>query len=77
MKKVVLLAVGLLFCSVSLFAGEYLMNDTGQTVYGLQVTFSEPVTITGYGDVLMMLEPAGESTDFTFSGGELEAWGGQ
>jgi len=76
MKRVVLLAVMLAAYSACLFAGEYLMNDTGQMVYGLHVVFSEPVTITGYGDVLMAVDPAGKSTTFTFSGSRLESWGG-
>jgi hypothetical protein len=76
MKKVALLVVGLVFISMSSFAGEYLMNDTGEPIYGLRVVFSEPVEITGFGDVLMAVEPAGESSKFTFSGGELEPWAG-
>ena len=65
-----------LMLASSAFAGEYLMNDTGETVTGLRVIFSEPVTITGCGDVLMTVEPRGESTEFLFTGGEVEAWGG-
>ena len=76
MKKVALLVVGLVICSVSLFAGEYLMNDTGATVYGLRVVFSKPVEITGFGDVLNTVEPAGELTEFVFSDGELGSWDG-
>ena len=76
MKKVALLVVGLVLFSIPLFAGEYLMNDTGATVYGLRVVFSEPVEITGFGDVLDTVGPAGEATAFTFSGGVLDAWGG-
>ena len=56
-------------------AGGFLMNDTGQTVYGLQVAFSQPVTLTSYGDVLTSVLPAGESTAFTFSGGEVSPGG--
>lgn len=76
MKRLLLVGVLLILFSIPVLAGEYLMNDTGQTVYGLTVAFSEPVTITGFGDVLMTVEPTGESTSFTFSGGEVEAWGG-
>ena len=76
MKTLVLLAVGLMLCSTPVFAGEYLMNDTGETVTGLRVVFSEPVSITGFGDVLLSVDPQGESIEFIFSGGELEAWGG-
>jgi len=46
------------------------------TVYGLTVTFSEPVTITGFGDVLTSVEPAGKSDTFIFLGGVLDAWDG-
>jgi len=45
-------------------------------VYGLQVTFSEPVQITAFGDVLMSVEPTSTSTVFTFTGGAVEVWGG-
>lgn len=76
MCKTVLVAAVLVLVAVPVVAGTYLMNDTGQTVYGLQVTFSEAVTITGYGDVLMRVEPTGESRTFTFSGGRLEGWAG-
>ncbi|MHA1858682.1 MAG: hypothetical protein ACTSUU_04465, partial [Candidatus Thorarchaeota archaeon] len=44
---------------------------------GLTVTFSEPVTITSFGDVLMTAEPTGESTTFTFSGGEVSPSSGE
>lgn len=76
MKKVAVLVVGLVLCSIPLFAGEYLMNDTLRTVYGLRVIFSEPVSITSFGDVFTAVEPAGESTEFVFSGGELGSWDG-
>jgi len=76
MKTLASLAVGLVLCSIPVFAGEYLMNDTGEAVTGLRVVFSEPVSITGFGDVLLSVDPQGESIEFIFSGGELEAWGG-
>lgn len=78
MRKVWVLAFGVLILSLSMsvFAGEYLMNDTGGTVTGLRLVFSKPVTITGFGDTLMSVEPQGESTEFVFSGGEVESWGG-
>jgi hypothetical protein len=66
----------MLTLSLSVTAGEYLVNDTGETVTGLRVTFSELVTITGFGDTLMIVEPQGEATEFVFSRGELDAWGG-
>jgi len=72
----ILLVVGLVLWSLPIFAGDYLMNDTGETVYGLRVVFAEPVEITGFGDVLLSVEPYGEATEFVFSGGELAAWGG-
>lgn len=76
MKTLASLAVGLMLCSPLVFAGEYLMNDTGEAVTGLRVVFSEPVSITGCGDVLLSVDPQGESIEFIFSGGELEAWEG-
>jgi len=77
MKSVGLLLVGLLCVSVMVHAGEFLMNDTGESVFGLHVVFSEPVRITAFGDVLTSVAPpSGESSEFTFSGGVLEAWGG-
>ena len=69
---VTLAAIALLF--VPTLAGEYLSNDTGETVVGLRVVFSEPVVLTAFGDILTVVEPEGESTEFTFSGGELELW---
>ena len=73
----VLLAAGLLIIfSCSVLAGGYLTNDSGQTVYGLRVEFSEPVTITGFGDILTVVDPTGESTAFVFTGGTLEPFGG-
>jgi len=76
MKTLALLAVVLMFCSACASAGEYLMNDTGETVTALRVVFSEPIRISSFGDVLLSVNPLGESIEFTFSGGELEAWGG-
>jgi len=76
MKRILVVGVLLVLYSLSMLAGTYLTNDTGRTVYGLTVTFSKPVRITGFGDVLMTVEPTGESTTFTFSGSELRTWGG-
>lgn len=76
MRTVLLSIVGLLLIALPVFAGEYLMNDTGDAVYGLRVVFSEPVRITGYGDVSTAVKPQGEVTQFVFSGGELSSWAG-
>jgi len=46
MRKRSLALIVLVLVCIPVFAGSYLTNDTGQTVYGLTVTFSEPVTIT-------------------------------
>lgn len=70
MKKLIVLAVVVL-CSIPAFAGEYLTNEN--VAYGLHVTFSEPVAITNFGDVLTVVEPQGEATEFVFSGAELPA----
>ena len=77
MKTLVLFLLGLFLCSVAMFGGEYLMNDTGHTAYGLHVVFSEAVKITAFGDTLTSIAPSWESTEFTFSAGKVDAWGGQ
>ena len=75
MNRMLLVAGALALFSCSVLAGGYFMNDTGETVYGLRVVFSEPVMITSFGDVLTAIEPLGESATFTFSGGAVEPWG--
>jgi hypothetical protein len=60
--------------SVACLGYQYLLNDTGETAYGLRVVFSEPVEITGYGDALTEVMPTGIADVFEFSGGEVEAW---
>jgi hypothetical protein len=76
MRTLGLLAVGLMLCSTFVFAGEYLMNDTEEVAVGLCVIFSEPVKITSFGDVLITVTPQGEASEFVFSGGAVESWGG-
>jgi len=73
MKRLVLMAAVVLV-SIPILAGEYLMNE--EVAFGLRVTFSEPVTITHFGDVLDVMSPEGEATEFVFSGAELPAWVG-
>ena len=75
MKRVLALIAILGLWSLPLTAGEFLMNDSGETATALRVVFSEPVTITGFGDTLMDVSPPGDSTEFTFLGGQVEAWG--
>ena len=72
-----LLSLGILMSLVSLsvFAGGYWMNDTGETVFGLRVEFSEMVSITAFGDVLTAVEPTYASETFVFYGGAVEEWG--
>jgi len=77
MRKAVLVMVALALVSLPVLAGTYLMNDTGQTAYGLRVTFSELVRITSFGDALTMVEPTGEATEFTFTGGGVVPSGGE
>lgn len=72
----ILLASACVLWSLPILAGEYLMNDAGRPVLGLRVVFAEPVEITGFGDVLLSVEPSGESSEFVFSGGEVDTWGG-
>ena len=77
MRGLVLVAAVAVLVSVPVLAGTYLMNDTGQTVAGLRVTFSEPVTITAFGDALRRVDPVGQATQFTFSDGEVSSSGGE
>jgi len=74
-KRVLSSGLLLILFSLSVTAGGYFMNDTGEPVCGLRVEFSEPVTISGFGDILTAVEPLGESTTFTFSGGAVDPWG--
>lgn len=75
MKRALALVVIVGLWSLPLAAGEFLMNDSGETATALRVTFSQPVTITGFGDTLMDVSPPTESLEFTFSGGQVETWG--
>ena len=77
MKYALLVVMILFICSIPALAGEYLVNNTGRTAYGLEVTFSEPVTIVDFGDALMVVHPTGMSITFTFSGAQLDAGKGQ
>jgi len=77
MKRILSAVAALLLISTPALAGSYLMNNTGETVYGLQVVFSEPVSIISFGDALTAVEPNSESSTFTFQCGQLEAWEGQ
>jgi len=61
-------------CSAYCLAGEFLMNE--EAAYGLRVVFSEPVTLTWFGDVLIEVDPMDESNTFLFSGAQLPAWAG-
>jgi len=63
-----------LMLAPSAFAGEYLMNE--EKALGLRVVFSEPVTITAFGDVFTTVKPEMESREFVFYGGELAPWVG-
>jgi len=74
MNRVIVVALGLALCSVPVLAGEFLMNE--EVAYGLRVTFSEPVTLSYFGDVLTVVSPQGEASAFTFSGAELPPWVG-
>jgi len=74
MKRFASVSVALVFLTLPVAAGEYLMNE--EVAYGLRVTFSEPVTVTHFGDVLMTMMPQGEASEFMFYGAELPAWVG-
>jgi parallel beta-helix repeat protein len=76
MNKLLLLVIGLSLFSLPAFAGEYLMNDTGEIANVLRVIFTEPVTITDFGDMLLAVDPQDESMEFVFSGWEVPPWSG-
>ena len=76
MKTAALAILVMILIGVSAMAGEYLTNDTGAFVNGLRVAFTELVTITGFGDVLTVVNPEGEASEFLFTGAGLEAWEG-
>lgn len=71
MRTATVLAATLMLASA---AGrtETLMNDTGGEAYGLVVVFQEPVTITSFDEMLPLVQPGGESTEFRFSGAVLQ-----
>jgi len=75
MKKIGALLVGLLFLTFAVLAGEVITNDTGKEATGLHVSFSTPVLITAFGDVLTSVDPQMLAFEFVFSGGVVEPWG--
>lgn len=75
MRKASLLIVGLVCLSVIVHAGEVITNDTGEDARGLRVTFSSPVLITDFGDILTSVDPLMMAYEFGFSGGVVEPWG--
>ncbi len=75
MKKWLAMSFALVLSfSTASFAGEYLMNE--EIAFGLRVEFSEPVLITGFGDILTTVEPEAKAKEFVFSGAELPPWVG-
>ena len=74
MKKANLLVAGLLCLSVGVFAGEVATNNTGEEATGLRVSFSTPVLITAFGDILTSVDPQMLSFEFVFSGGTVTPW---
>ena len=75
MKKIGTLLVGVAFFSFCMLAGEVLTNDTGEDATGLRVSFSTPVLITAFGDILVSVDPQMLAFEFVFSGGVVEPWG--
>jgi len=75
MKKIGTLFVGFLFLTFAVLAGEVITNDTGEDAMGLHVTFSSPVLITAFGDILTSVDPQMLAFEFVFSGGVVEPWG--
>ena len=74
MKRVSLLVVGLLCLSIVAYAGEVITNDTGEPATGLRITFSAPVIIVGFGDILTSVDSQMSASEFVFSGGTVEPW---
>ena len=74
MKKIGTLLVGLLFLTFAVLAGEVITNDTGEDATGLRVSFSTPVLITAFGDILTSVDPEMLASEFVFSGGVVEPW---
>jgi hypothetical protein len=77
MKKICLLLIGLVCLSVAVYAGEVITNDTGEDATGLRVSFSTPVLITAFGDILTSVDPQMLSFEFVFSGGTVKPWDSQ
>ena len=75
MMKLSLLVIGMLCLSIVVCAGEVITNDTGEDATGLRVTFSEPVVITAFGDVLTSVDPLMMAYEFEFSGGVVKPGG--
>ncbi len=74
MKTISLLLIGLLCLSAAAVTGEVIANDTGEDATGLRITFSTPVLITAFGDILTSVDPQMLSFEFVFSGGVVEPW---
>jgi len=77
MRRIGLLLIGVLCLSLFAYAGEVITNNTGEDATGLRVTFSQPVLITAFGDILTSVDPQTLSFEFVFSGGTVESWGSQ
>jgi|GEM_PF-6526510 len=77
MKRISLLVAGCLCLSAAVFAGQVITNDTGEDATGLRVTFSSPVLITSFGDILTTVDQAALSYEFVFSGGTVKPWESQ
>ena len=76
-RKIVSGAVAFLIvavCALPAFAGTVYTNDSGITAKAFRIVFSEPVTITSFGDTFATQEPEGEADKFVFSGGEAKTW---
>ncbi len=80
MRKVFLLAGAMALVSVlgvlALGASQTFTNNTSGPVTGIQVVFSGSVRIASYDKAVFPTQsPAAESSEFTFSGGELQPGG--
>ncbi len=71
-----MLIVGLVLIScISMAASKTFINETGNTVYGITITFSKKVAITRHDNIFPTQGPSGQSEKFTFSGGKLRNFG--
>jgi len=77
MSRVLSSALLFMLIASPVIAGELLMNNSEEVFVGLQIVFSEPVSLLGYGDELTHAEPETESSEFVLSEGVVEPYESQ